>query len=141
MYSEIRKLELILQRTRFRDTITTGQLYADGAYFCFTLEDKVRPAGEPKVHGETAIPIGIYKVVLENSPKFGVDTPTLLNVPGFQYIRIHAGNTEADTEGCIIVGYKVREDGIIVPGSTRPCVADLKKLIKEAAGTQIRIMN
>ncbi len=138
------KMELILRRTRLRDTITTGQLYVDGAYFCFTLEDKVREqkgvsVDKWKVPHETAIPYGTYEVVLQNSPRFGIDTPTLLRVPGFSEIRIHAGNTQFDTEGCIIVGYKVREDGVIIPGSTRTCVADLKAKIKQASSCIITI--
>ncbi len=142
-------MELILKRTRFRDTITTGQLYVDGAYFCFTLEDMVR---EPKdwdgknvekwkIKEETAIPSGLYNVTLEDSPHFGPETMTINKVPGFDLIRIHAGNTEKDTEGCVIVGYKVRDDGVIIPGSTRPAVADLKALVRKSESTTIRILN
>ena len=139
-------MELILKRTRFRDYITTGQLYVDGAYFCFTLEDKVRevpnqPVETWKVWGETAVPSGLYMITLEDSPRFGPETITLNNVPGFSKIRIHAGNTQMDTEGCIIVGYRVRDDGIIVPGTTRPAVADLKRLVKSANKTTLRILN
>lgn len=141
-------MELILKRTRFRDTITTGQLYIDGNFFCFTLEDKVRepkeghqPVSEWKIKGETAIPSGLYDVVLEDSPKFGPDTPTLVNVPGFEKIRIHSGNTQYDTEGCIIVGYRVRDDGVILPGTTRQCVTDLKQRLRASDWTTIRILN
>ena len=139
-------MELILKRTRFRDTITTGQLYVDGAYFCFTLEDKVRevpnqPVETWKVWGETAVPSGLYKITLEDSPRFGPETITLNNVPGFSKIRIHAGNTQMDTEGCIIVGYRVRDDGVIIPGTTRACVTDLKQLIRKADQTTLRILN
>lgn len=140
-------MELVLKRTRFRDNITTGQLYLNGEFLMFTLEDKVRekpgvPVQSWKVHGETAIPTGIYRVELEDSPRFGPDTPTLRNVPGFSYIRIHAGNTEKDTEGCIIVGYKVREDGIIIPGTSKPAVNDLKALIRRAnEEVTIKIVN
>jgi len=130
-------MELILKRTRLRDLVTTGQLYIDGEFFCFTLEDKVRevpnqPVESWKVWGETAVPYGLYKITLENSPRFGVDTITLNNVPGFSKIRIHSGNTQLDTEGCIIVGYKVRENGIITPGTTRTALNDLKHKIKQS---------
>ena len=139
-------MELVLKRTRFRDTITTGQLYVDGQFFCFTLEDKVRevpnvPVETWKIHGETAIPSGIYEVFLENSPKFGPDTMTLRDVPGFSKIRIHSGNTQDDTEGCIIIGYRVIENGIIVPGTTRPAVTDLKRLVRSSNGCKIKIFN
>ena len=140
-------MELILKRMRFKDKYTTGQLYVDGTFFCFTLEDKVReelgvPVEKWKIHGETAIPMGLYRVTLENSPKFGLDTMTINQVPGFSKIRIHAGNTHEDTEGCVIVGYKIREDGVIVPGTTKTCVLNLKTQIKQAGGeATIRIMN
>lgn len=130
-------MEILVARVRFYDNRTIGQVYIDGELFCFSLEDKVREvAGQPveqwKIKGETAIPQGKYKVVLENSPKFGADTMTLLNVPGFKYIRIHAGNTEKDTEGCIILGYKLTETGTIVPGTTRTMVNELKGKVRKA---------
>lgn len=136
-------MELILQRTRLKEGWTNGQLYIDGNYFCFTLEDKVReedgvPVEKWKVKGETAIPQGLYDLALEDSPRFGKGTITLLRVPGFSKIRIHTGNTDKDTEGCIIVGYKLRE-GIIVPGTTKPALADLKANLSLPA--RIRILN
>src|SRR5260221_304793 len=138
-------MDLILKRTRLRDTITTGQLYIDGVYFCFTLEDKVReqigiPVQKWKVFGETAIPYGVYKIILEDSPKFGPETLTINKVDGFTGVRMHAGNTQFDTDGCIIVGYRVRDDGIIVPGTTKPAVADLKKLVKQATDVTLKII-
>lgn len=128
-------MELKLIRTKFFDTHTIGQLYLDGELFCFVLEDKVREVeGQPvekwKVHGETAIPRGKYRVTLETSGKFGPDTPTVNNVPGFQYIRVHAGLTDKHTEGCLILGYKLSETNVIMPGTTRPAVADLKTRLK-----------
>lgn len=131
-------MHLELYRVRFLDNRTVGQLYVDGEFVCFTLEDKVREVpGQAvekwKIQGETAIPQGSYKVVMERSPKFGPDTITLRNVPGFSYIRVHAGNTEKDTEGCILVGYKLNEKaGVILPGTSRPALNDLKKIVKQA---------
>lgn len=132
------KLELLRMRQSPERTI--GQLYIDGELFCFVLEDAVRekegvPVAEWKVWGKTAIPQGTYEVVLEDSPKFGPDTPTLLRVPCFAYIRIHAGNTEHDTEGCLIVGYKLTADNqSILYGTTKPALADLKEKIRLAQG-------
>jgi hypothetical protein len=122
-------MNITVFRVRFHETRTVGQLYIDGDLFCFTLEDKVR---EVKVQDETAIPEGKYRVVLENSPKFGPDTITLRDVPNFTKIRVHAGNTEHHTEGCLIVGYRLNDDGTIKFGTTRPAVRDLKTKIKEA---------
>ena len=90
-----------------------------------------KPVKDWKVWGETAIPTGKYQLVFETSKKFGPQTLTLLNVPGFEAIRIHSGNTEEDTEGCLIVGYQLTATNIIRPGSTRPCLKDLKEKVTE----------
>ncbi|NLZ94625.1 MAG: hypothetical protein GX921_02220, partial [Bacteroidales bacterium] len=85
---------------------TIGHLYINDKYFCDTLEDKVRQLDsiEDKIKHKTAIPEGKYKVVVTMSPKFKRLLPLLLNVPFFEGIRIHRGNDENDTSGCIIVG-------------------------------------
>ena len=128
-------MELQLFRVRFLESRTVGQLYVNKEYFCFTEEDKVReiegkPVEEWKIKETTAIPTGRYEVKLQVSGRFGPDTPTLMNVPGFEYIRVHAGNTEKDTEGCLLLGYKLNEDGTISGGSSRPAVRDFKTLLK-----------
>ncbi len=103
-----------LKLTRESDQLqhrTFGQLFVDGAKQCETLEDPVREVEGAtvdnwKIKGDTAIPRGRYRVIVNHSQRFGRDLPLFLNVPGFEGIRIHAGNTEADTEGCILVGTK-----------------------------------
>lgn len=95
-------MRLVLKRIAFRKTYTIGKLYVDGAYFCDTLEDPVRE-GE-KIYGRTAIPAGKYDVLITMSPRFRKMLPLLVNVPGFEGIRIHSGNKADDTEGCILVG-------------------------------------
>jgi hypothetical protein len=91
-------------RFAFRDTYTIGRMFVDGHYFCDTLEDTVRPDGV-KIKGKTAIPAGTYKGGISYSPKFKKNLPYIENVPMFDGIRIHTGNTAIDTEGCILVGY------------------------------------
>ncbi|NVN99294.1 MAG: hypothetical protein HXX17_08220 [Geobacteraceae bacterium] len=95
------KLEVV--RFQCGATCTIGELMVDGEHECWTLEDVVRPDGV-KVYGETAIPFGTYPVVVTFSNRFQRDLPLVQNVPGFDGIRIHPGNTAADTHGCLLVG-------------------------------------
>ena len=111
-------MELILKRIAKRKSYTIGRLYfkegaapsgaVEGAatYFCDTLEPTWRDYkhGAYKMKGCSAIPEGRYPLVVTWSPKFEQWLPLLLNVPKFSGIRIHAGNTSCDTEGCILVG-------------------------------------
>lgn len=119
------KLELI--RRRIVNEATEGDLLVDGSLFCHTLEDVVRPMGpngEGKIYGQTAIPEGTYKVVLDMSPRFNRILPRVLGVPGFTGILIHRGNGPEDTLGCILVGSKV-ENGRIPPGCSTPAFGRL----------------
>ena len=92
---------LKLVRTHLTKDYTIGKLYIDGKYLCDTIEDTVR---DKKIFGETAIPYGRYKVTVTMSPKFGRLLPLLLDVPHFEGIRIHRGNSAVDTQGCILPG-------------------------------------
>ncbi len=102
---------LTLHRDTRIGTATLGKLSVDGVYQCETLEDVVRPPGV-KIYGHTAIPAGEYGVLVTMSPRFQRLLPLLLDVPGFSGVRIHPGNTDADTEGCILVG-RGRERNIV----------------------------
>jgi len=104
-------MELTLKRDESGAHSTLGELYIGDKLECFSLEDMVRvddPATSAdegkKVYGQTAIPAGRYEIIITYSNRFGADMPLLLNVPGFHGIRIHSGNTDADTLGCILVG-------------------------------------
>ena len=100
-------MNLLVDRIFLGDSYTIGKLYIDGKYFCDTLEDTVRDLkhdGSGKVYGETAIPAGVYAVIVNRSPKFRRMLPRLLNVPFFDGILIHAGNSAKDSYGCILVG-------------------------------------
>ena len=145
-------MELILERIAKRKTYTIGRLSLspdpspvergepkasptggglEGAYFCDTLEPTWRDYehGAYKVKGRSAIPEGRYAVVISYSPKFKQWLPILLGVPKFEGIRIHAGNTAKDTEGCILVG-KNREVGKVL--DSRKWLYELKQKIVEA---------
>jgi hypothetical protein len=117
-------MNLKLVRKTFTEQSTMGELSVNGKFECFTLEDKVRAV---KIHGETAIPEGIYEVVISFSDKFKKQLPLLLNVPNFAGIRIHSGNTRADTEGCILVGQSRAKD--FVGGSRAAFAALFPKLV------------
>lgn len=96
-------MELKLNRIFLGSSATIGELYIDKKYIADTLEDRVRPEGE-KVYGKTAIPEGVYKVVLSYSQRFKKILPEILNVPNFSGIRIHSLNKAEESEGCIGVG-------------------------------------
>ena len=116
-------MKLTLKRIARKEGYTIGRLYIDDAYFCDTLEDRDRGLEQAmpldmikriKVKGETAIPTGTYELSMRHiSPKYsrkkafaftGGVMPRLLNVPGYEGVLIHSGNTAADSEGCILVG-------------------------------------
>ncbi len=79
---------------------TIGVLILDGHFQCYTLEDSEEFTSESK----GCIPAGIYPVTITPSQRFGRKLPLLNHVPGFDGIRFHPGNTEADTSGCILLG-------------------------------------
>ena len=118
-------MELILKRIALRSEYTIGKLYVDGEYVCDTIEDTVRDLdkdgkfanGEVKIPGKTAIPYGRYEITMKvKSPKYSNFSkyswakkydgylPRLLNVPHFDGVLMHVGNSALDSEGCIIVG-------------------------------------
>lgn len=96
-------MEIILKRMFYTNMSTIGRLTLDSAFECSTLEDTVR-ANQPKVPGATAIPRGRYEVVINFSERFKKPMPLLLNVKDFEGVRIHSGNADKDTEGCILLG-------------------------------------
>jgi hypothetical protein len=99
-------MEILIQRKKRLKTSTPGEMEINGKFFAYTLEDPIRPKPEKKVWGNTAIAAGRYKVVVTYSPKFDRLLPELLEVPNFEAIRIHGGNTVGDTHGCPLIGRK-----------------------------------
>lgn len=104
-------MNIDLVRIEFSERSTIGKLALDGVFECFTLEDRFRPDGV-KVPGATAIPCGTYEVVITFSNRFKRPLPLILNVPGFSGVRIHPGNDDSDTEGCVLVGQTKGVDSI-----------------------------
>lgn len=102
----MKKIKLLVKRIALKDDYTIGKLYINDECFCDTLEDTVRVLNskEDKVYGKTAIPAGVYKVTLSMSNKFKRILPYIHDVPYFEGIRIHSGNTANDSLGCILVG-------------------------------------
>lgn len=94
-------LMLQVVREKSSEFSTLGSMYINREWFCWTLEDVVR---KDKIQDKTAIPVGYYPVIVNHSPKFNKLMPLIQNVPGFDGVRIHYGNTDIDTEGCILVG-------------------------------------
>lgn len=105
-------MELILARMWRTEISTIGELYIDNnpERFSYTLEDRLRDG--PKIYGKTAIPSGRYDVVINFSNRFQKYMPLLINVPGFEGIRIHSGNQSSQTDGCILVGFTKGENFI-----------------------------
>ena len=122
-----KNLELKVLRTTFTNNSTIGDLYIDERYHCHTLEDVVR-AGNVKVDGATAIPSGRYEVIMNFSNRFKKTMPLLLNVAGFDGIRIHKGNTAEDTLGCILVG---ENKGVDLIGNCTPVYDKLIETINK----------
>lgn len=130
-------MKLKLNRIALRKTYTIGKLYIDGKYFCDTLEDTVRDTnksgkfdnGEKKVKGKTAIPYGTYEIKWTYSPRFKKYTPQLMNVPQFEGIRIHAGNSSTDTEGCLLLGEN-KKVGMVL--NSRATINKFYPIIKKA---------
>ena len=129
-------MKVLVERDVFNRNWTQGKLYVDGAFVCYTLEDVDRfleTGTELKVKGSTAIPRGEYTLVIDKSVRFGKDMPHILDVPYFTGIRIHSGNTAADTEGCLLVGMERSETGIIT--NSRMAFATLMKLLTNTKET------
>lgn len=98
-------MNLRLYRFHSSPDDTLGLLYLDDKFSAFTVEDEHR---DKKIYGETRIPAGTYEIKLTNSPKFGRMMPEIVGVSDFTGIRIHSGNDEGDTEGCIVLGNAAR---------------------------------
>ena len=98
-------MTLTLYRFHSDQLFTASILYLDGIYVCFVLEDAYH---QQKIYGQTRIPAGEYKVILEYSPKmsprYGHKMVSPIGIPNYTGVRFHRGMTAEDTEGCLLVG-------------------------------------
>lgn len=138
-------MKLTLHTTHSEDNPTMGHLEIDGKFFAFTLEDQdrflkqsmpVEEINRKKVYGQTCIPSGKYKVQVTMSPRFKRPLPHVMDVKGFVGIRIHRGNIEEDTLGCILVGFS-RTDGFQILESKKSEEALIKLLGTEVHDLEI----
>ena len=137
-------MNILLSRDFPKAGYTIGRLYIDGQFFCNTLEDTDRGLTDRmtekqilfiKIIARTAIPKGTYQIEVTYSPKYKRKMPQLMNVKGFEGIRIHSGNTADDTEGCILLGKNTRP-GMVT--DSRATVSEFEKRLK-AAGNKATI--
>lgn len=129
-------MDILVDRAPSSGGFTRGDLFVNGAHFCFTIEDQVREiAGEPvsqwKIQDKTAIPSGHYAVIFDYSPHFNRDMMHILDVPCFEGVRIHSGNGPADTEGCILVGDQKTSAGVS-GGKIRGVLSKLEAMVQAA---------
>lgn len=138
---------LEVKRQPSADGCTLGSLYVDGVFECFTLEDVIREIPERavatwKVAGETAIPAGTYKLNVSVSARFNKPLPLLMDVPGFDGVRIHSGNVAGDTEGCILVGQRCGQACVLDSRKAFNAVfSKIRAAIDRGDPVQIRITN
>lgn len=131
-------MEITVIRTPVKGKPTMGKMLIDGEFFCYTLEDEdrgiiqgmsLKRVKELKKYGETCIGYGTYKVALSESFKFKRVLPLIKEVTGFEGIRIHKGNNESHTLGCILVGYGI--EGFTITHSTKAEFDLIKRLESE----------
>lgn len=131
-------IKLRLERRYKGSKYTIGKLFINDEYFCDTIEDidrglkssmSVEYIKKKKVYAETAIPTGTYKIEMTYSNKFKRILPLLVDVKGFSGIRIHRGNTEKDSSGCIVIGENKVKGRVI--NSTPYEVVLVKRLLDE----------
>ena len=138
---------ITIEKKKKKDGYTISRLYVNGKLFgCNTLEDadrglrqdmQLEEIKKKKVYGQTAIPRGSYECVYTYSNRFKKMLPLLLNVKGFEGIRIHSGNSAKDTEGCILVGLNLKKGMVL---NSREWTNKLVSKMKEAWNRKERVI-
>lgn len=141
-------MKIKIRRELFNSNNTIGSMYVNDLFFGYTLEDKDRGLKDTmsiseiklrKVFGETAIPYGTYEVILSYSNRFKKVMPLLLNVKGFEGVRIHGGNTDKNTLGCPLLGLKKNENGIYDCATINNKLINLIKLEAQKENSKIYV--
>lgn len=125
-------MNIVVERFEYSDKSTIGRLLIDDVLYCYTLEDvdrRLEDTPDAKIAGETAIPRGVYKVIIDFSNRFKAEMPHLLDVPGFTGVRIHSGNSSEDTEGCLLVGSSFSKDWV---SNSRATFQNIFDIMEEA---------
>ena len=97
-------MKITVERFSETDIDDIGKVYVDGQFICYSIEN---PDRDKKIIDITAIPEGTYKVGKRLSPHFNCEVPWIMDVPGFQDVLIHWGNTVTSTHGCLVVGMRI----------------------------------
>jgi hypothetical protein len=132
---------ILVERVKSDDDATLSIVSVDGRFICFGLEDEYR---EEKVAGDTRIPAGFYHVGLRTVggfhgrysrkfPDFHQGMLQVLDVPGFEYILIHIGNTDEDTAGCLLVGKGANVGSEITISNSTGAYKELYKAVIDSA--------
>lgn len=117
-------MNITVERKWFTPNSTTGEMSLNGAFFCYTLEPRAdQSQGKPY-----CIPAGQYQVTILPSARFEMNTPHVMNVPGFDAIEIHPGNYPTNTEGCCLVG-QTRDTDFV--GNSRTTFAKLMEQLQQ----------
>ena len=138
-------MKLKVLRFSSQEDSTSGLLFLETdsgkEFLCYTLEDEAR---ELKVRGETRVPAGTYNIELRKEggfhnkykKKYGSLHKGMLHVtdvPNFEYILIHTGNTDEHTAGCLLLGDSQENNNIIKDGFIGKSVNAYKRVYPDIA--------
>ena len=142
-------MKLSLIRKYRGSSYCIDKLYINNIYFSDVLEDPDRGLQDSmsleeiqkiKVKGNTCIPYGTYDITITYSPRFKKNLPLLLNIKGFEGIRIHSGNTPKDTEGCLLPGFnKIKGQVIDSRVTTNKLIAQIQQALNKGEKVTITI--
>lgn len=129
-------MDILVKRDIFNENETLGEVFVNGKWVCFSLEDAYREDDSKsvedwKIKGKTAIPKGTYNVIIDYSNKFAKYLCLIENVPCYSGVRIHAGNTHMDTDGCILLGMQRTKNAV---QHSKDAVATFQPMVAAALG-------